>query len=133
MPLGLDWRNVLGSPPLAVNMAIRSESEGLVPRYVPPTVMLLTLSAVTVSLVSISKIESVPETESPESVSVSDSAALSPAPTVISGASFAPTTVMVKVVVAVAPCESVIVYVKVSVTVSPTASACTVPLVLSRV
>ena len=80
---------------------------------------------------STSNIERVPEVVRPAFVSIRSLAALSPAPTVITGASLVPFTVTVRVVLLVPPWESVMVYVKVSVTVCPRARACTEPFVLS--
>ena len=92
---------------------------------------LLTLVAITVSSVSTSNIERVPEVDRVVSVSLIASAALSVPVTEMTGVSLVPCTVTVRVVLLVPPWESVIVYVKVSVTVCPTARACTEPLVLS--
>ena len=85
----------------------------------------------TVSLVSTSNIERVPEVERVVSVSLIASSALSVPVTEMTGVSFVPCTVTVRVVVLVPLLESVMVYVNVSVFVSPTARACTVLFVLS--
>ena len=74
----------------------------------PPALTETTLG-VTMSSVSTSPMLSVPPAVRPASVSDSAAAALSPACTVMSGASLVPFTVRVRVVVLVSPSASVIV------------------------
>ena len=68
----------------------------------------------TVLVMSTSERVSVPEVERPALVSGNTTKALSPGPMEITGASFVPFIVMVKVVLFVAPCSSVVVVVNVS-------------------